>query len=60
MRFDDRAFHIFCNGWIDFRDTFCVVLCSITLYNGLKVSEYEVYWLTDFPLIIYWARAKKQ
>ena len=20
--------------------------------NGLKVSEYEVYWLTDFPLII--------
>ena len=20
------------------------------------MSEYEVYWLTDFPLIIYWAR----
>jgi len=21
--------------------------------NGLKMSEYRVYWLTDFPLIIY-------
>jgi len=29
----------------------------MTLRNGLKMSEYEVYWLTDFPLIIYWARA---
>ena len=35
--------------------------CSlfITLRNGLKMSGYEVYWLTDFPLIIYQARAKK-
>ena len=23
----------------------------ITLHNGLKMSEYEVYWLTCFPLI---------
>ena len=23
----------------------------ITLCNGLKTSEYEVYWLTDFPPI---------
>jgi len=32
--------------------------CSlfITLRNGLKTSEYEVHWLTDFPLMIYWAR----
>jgi len=32
---------------------------NITLRNGLKMSEYEVYWLTDFPLMIYWVRAKK-
>ena len=31
----------------------------IMLCNGLKMSEYEVCWLTDFPLIIYWACAKK-
>ena len=33
-----------------------------SVYNtayGLKMSEYEVYWLTDFPLIIYQAHAKK-
>ena len=30
----------------------------ITLRNGLKMSEYEVYWLIDFPLIIYWVRTK--
>ena len=23
--------------------------------NELKMSEYEVHWLLDFPLIIYWA-----
>jgi len=23
--------------------------------NGLKMSEYEAYQLTDFPLIVYWA-----
>ena len=35
--------------------------CSvfIMLCNGLKMSEYEAYCLTDFPLIIGWARAKK-
>ena len=35
--------------------------CSpfIMLRNGLKMSEYEVYWLTGFPLIISWACAKK-
>ena len=27
----------------------------IKLRNGLKMSEYEVHWLTNFPLIIYWA-----
>jgi len=26
----------------------------MTLCNGLKMSEYELYWLTDFPLIISW------
>jgi len=30
-----------------------------SVYNILKMSEYEVYWLTDFPLIIYWVHAKK-
>ena len=30
-----------------------------SLRNGLKMSEYEACWLTDFPLIIYWVRAKK-
>ena len=30
-----------------------------TLLNGLKMSEYETYWLTDFPLIIYWVCTKK-
>ena len=25
--FDDRAFHVFCNGWIVCRDAFHVVLC---------------------------------
>jgi len=24
-----------------------------------EMSEYEAYWLTDFPLIIYWVLAKK-
>jgi len=27
--------------------------------NGLNMSEYEVYWLTDLPLIIYWVHTKK-
>ena len=38
MHFDNCAFHIFRNDWIDCRDAFHVVLC-ITLRNGLKVSE---------------------
>ena len=25
----------------------CVMLCNV-----LKMSEYEAYWLTDFPLVI--------
>jgi len=29
-----------------------------SVYNTVQLSEYKVYWLTDFPLIIYWARAK--
>ena len=38
----------------------CLLCCRlfITLCNGLKMSEYEAYWLTDFPLI-YWAGTKK-
>jgi len=24
----------------------------ISLRNGLKMSEYEAYWLTNFPLLI--------
>jgi len=36
-------------GWIVDR---LFVLSSIdnAMYNGLKLSEYEAYWLTDFPL----------
>ena len=33
-------------------------LCFITLHNRLKMSEYEVYWLTDFALINSWAPRK--
>ena len=35
--------------------------CSLfmTLCNGLKMSEYEAYWLIDFPLIISGVHAKK-
>ena len=29
------------------------------LYNGLKMSEYEVDWLTDFLLTNSWVYAKK-
>ena len=52
-RFEDRAFCIILNGWIDCRVAFHIVL-FIILRNGLKMSECKVYWLTDFPLIIYW------
>ena len=41
----------FCNGWIDFLEAFYAVLHFMTLRNRLKISEYEVYLLTDFPLI---------
>jgi len=27
VRFDDQAFHIFCNGWIDCRDVFHTFIC---------------------------------
>ena len=42
-------------NWYEFKS----IKLNITLHKGLKMSEYEVYWLSDFPLIIYWARAKK-
>ena len=29
------------------------------IYNGLKISEYKAYWLTDFLVINNWVRAKK-
>ena len=50
MCFDDHVFRVFHNGWIICRDA-CFSCCSlfITLRNGLKMSEYEVYWLTDIP-----------
>ena len=56
----NRIFRIFCNGWIDCREAF-YVCCSlfITLRNRLEMSQYEAYWETDFPLIIYWAHDKK-
>ena len=31
----------------------------ITLYDGLRISEYGTYWLTDFPLINDWVHTKK-
>ena len=36
--------------------------CSpfISLCNGLKISEYDVYWLTDFSLINIWECAKRE
>jgi len=37
--FNNRTFYIFCNGWIDCRDTFHAVLrFAITLGDGLKMS----------------------
>ena len=39
------------------RDAFHAV---IMLCNELKVSECKAYWLTDFPLVVSWACAKKQ
>ena len=36
-----------------------ILFYAITLCNGLKMSDYKEYWLTDFPLIIYWVRVKK-
>jgi len=57
MRFDNQAFYI---GWIDCTDAFYAVLCLlITLCNGLKMNEYEVYSLTDYLLINNWTHAKK-
>jgi len=47
---------MFRNGWIDFREAFYALLCFITLHNRLKMSEYEVYWLTDFNS---WAHLKR-
>jgi len=36
-----------------------ILFMLFSVCNGLKISEYEVYWLMDFPRIIYWARDKK-
>ena len=59
--FNNQILSDFCNGWIDYRDAFHAVLCLyVSLCNGLKISEYEVYWLTDFLLINSWARANKE
>ena len=32
----------------------------ITLFNGLKMSEYKVYWLTDFGALIAWHMHSKK
>jgi len=29
------------------------------IYNAVKMSEYKVYWLMDFPLINSWVYGKK-
>ena len=50
--FNDQTFRIIHNDWIDCRDTFML----ISIHNGLKMSEYEMYRLTGFPLINSWAR----
>ena len=56
MQFD-RVFHISVMAGLICRIAFHAV---ITLCNELKVSECKAYWLTDFPLVISWACAKKQ
>ena len=58
-RLYDQTFHIFHSGWIDFRAAFYAFLCFITLCNRLKMSEYKVYWLMDFPLINSWAHLER-
>lgn len=35
-----------------------ILFMLFSVHNGLKMSEYEAYWLMGFPVIIYWARAK--
>ena len=47
-----KHFLLFKAGLI--REAFYAILCFITLRNKLKMSEYKVYWLTDFPLINSW------
>ena len=54
--FDNQTFRIFHNGRIECRDAFMLLSA---LCNGLKMSEYEAYWLTDFSLMISWACTKK-
>ena len=34
---------------------FKLLFVYIALCNGLKISEYETYWLMNFPLINNWA-----
>jgi len=54
--FDKQIFFIFRDGWIEYRDAFYLILYYvIMLCNWLKMSEYEAYWITNFPLINGWA-----
>ena len=56
----DKAFRIFRYGWIDCRDAFRAVLHLQNCVMGWKISECEVYWLTNFLLIKNWAHVKKE
>ena len=58
VRFDNSAFLFSVMAGLIVEMLYMLSL-FMTLRNGLKMSEYEAYWLTHFPLIIYWVRAKK-
>ena len=43
---------IFCNGWMDCRDTFYAVLCLYCCVMDRKnIAEYEAYWPMSAPII---------
>jgi len=45
---------IFCNGWMDCRDTFHAALCLYCCITDKNIAEYEAYWFMGFPIINLW------
>ena len=49
--FHKYIFHIFRNGWMDYRDPFSAVFLLILLCNRQNIAEYEAYWLMGVLMI---------